>query len=45
MPAEEAPLDLVRAMLTQAEIARVATISPRGAPTVAPFWFYFDGSP
>lgn len=37
-------LDMVRAMLAQAEIARVATVSPRGLPTVAPFWFYFDGA-
>jgi nitroimidazol reductase NimA-like FMN-containing flavoprotein (pyridoxamine 5'-phosphate oxidase superfamily) len=41
---DEAPLDMVRAMLAQAEIARIATVSPRGLPTVAPFWFYFDGT-
>jgi nitroimidazol reductase NimA-like FMN-containing flavoprotein (pyridoxamine 5'-phosphate oxidase superfamily) len=41
---EEAPLDMVRAMLTQGEIARIATISPRGNPTLAPFWFFFDGT-
>ena len=42
--AEDAPLDMVRAMLTQAEIARLATTGPRGAPSLAPFWFYFDGA-
>ena len=41
---EEAPLDMVRAMLTQGEIARIATVSPRGNPTLAPFWFFFDGT-
>jgi nitroimidazol reductase NimA-like FMN-containing flavoprotein (pyridoxamine 5'-phosphate oxidase superfamily) len=40
---DEAGLDMVRAMLTQAEITRVATTSARGIPAVAPFWFYFDG--
>ena len=30
-------------ILAEARYAQVATISPRAAPNVAPFWFYFDG--
>jgi nitroimidazol reductase NimA-like FMN-containing flavoprotein (pyridoxamine 5'-phosphate oxidase superfamily) len=40
---DTATLDMVRTMLTQAEIGRLASVGASGQPTVAPFWFFFDG--
>ncbi|MCI0634435.1 MAG: pyridoxamine 5'-phosphate oxidase family protein [Actinobacteria bacterium] len=34
---------VVRDMLEEAVIVRVATVMPDGSPHVAPFWFHFDG--
>jgi hypothetical protein len=42
--AENPELEMVRTMLAEAEIGRLATVSPRGNPTLAPFWFFFDGT-
>ena len=36
------PLAMVRAMLRDAEIARLATVTPSGRATAAPYWFAFD---
>ena len=33
----------VAALLDEASIVRVATVAEDGAPSVAPFWFRFDG--
>jgi nitroimidazol reductase NimA-like FMN-containing flavoprotein (pyridoxamine 5'-phosphate oxidase superfamily) len=40
---DAAALDMVRTMLTQAEIGRLASVGAGGQPTIAPFWFFFDG--
>src|SRR5207253_3829624 len=32
----------VERMLAEAAIVRVATVTPSGAPSVAPFWFWYD---
>jgi hypothetical protein len=40
---DPATLDMVRTMLTQAKIGRLASVGATGRPTVAPFWFFFDG--
>jgi hypothetical protein len=37
------PLAMVSAMLRDARIARLATVTPSGRATVAPYWFFFDG--
>jgi nitroimidazol reductase NimA-like FMN-containing flavoprotein (pyridoxamine 5'-phosphate oxidase superfamily) len=35
--------DHIAAMLERAWVVRVATAAADGSPTVAPFWFHFDG--
>ena len=41
----EAPVldERIRGMLEETVIIRVATVTPKGRPHVAPFWFWCDG--